>query len=220
MAVWKNTVPSKDELYESKRAALLREAAAAFNRRGFHATSLDEIAQNLGVTKAALYHYFPNKQTLLMACFEKAMDVAFDSLARARQQEATGRGRLRLTLALYLEQMLDELSACVVLMEENALTPPDHARMVQMRDRFEQALRDLVRDGIADGSIVACDPKLAMFTILGALNWIPKWFRHSGPWTATQTTAAVSDLFERMLSSAPAPALARDVGLMPLTTAK
>ena len=73
MVAWKNTVPGKDELYEAKREALLREAASAFNRQGFHATSLEDIAQRLGVTKAALYHYFPNKQTLLMACFRKAM---------------------------------------------------------------------------------------------------------------------------------------------------
>jgi len=212
MATWKNTALSRDALHEAKREALLREAAAAFNRQGFHATSLDDIARNLGVTKAALYHYFPNKNALLQACFDKAMAVAFGSLERARREGTSGRDKLRLTLSGYLEQMIDELNCCVVLMEEHALAPKDRARLVQDRDRFEHALRDLVREGIGDGSIVRCDPKLAVFAILGALNWVPKWFRESGPWSAPQLTEAFTELFDRALSSKPANTLTADVG--------
>ena len=212
MAAWRNTVPSRDELYETKREVLLREAAAAFNRHGFHATSLDDIAQNLGLTKAALYHYFPNKQTLLSACFARAMEVAFASLERARSEGGSGRDRLRRTLSYYLEQMIDELSCCVVLLEENALGPADHAALVCQRDVFERGLRGCVQDGIADGSIVPCDPKLAVFAMLGAINWIPKWFRHSGEWSSAALTAALMELFDRMLSTQPAAALARRVG--------
>jgi TetR/AcrR family transcriptional regulator len=214
MVAWKNTVPGKDELYEAKREALLREAASAFNRQGFHATSLEDIAQRLGVTKAALYHYFPNKQTLLMACFRKAMDVAFSSLERARREGANGREKVHLTLRFYLKQMIDELSCCVVLMEENALTPADRAELVIQRDRFEQALRRLLREGIADGSVVRCDPKLVVFAMMGALNWVPKWFRHSGSWSADQLTEALTALFDRMISSQPVGELAGDVGRM------
>jgi TetR/AcrR family transcriptional regulator len=212
MTTWKNTALSRDALHEAKREALLREAAAAFNRQGFHATSLDDIARNLGVTKAALYHYFPNKNALLQACFDKAMAVAFNSLESARRIGATGRDKLRLTLSGYLEQLIDELNCCVVLIEENALAPKERAKLVQDRDRFEHALRDLVREGIDDGSIVPCDPKLAIFAILGALNWVPKWFRESGPWSARQLTEAFTELFDRALSSAPVAALTTDLG--------
>jgi len=212
VAVWRNTIPSRDELYEAKREVLLREAASAFNRHGFHATSLDDIAQRLGLTKAALYHYFPSKQTLLSACFTRAMEVAFASLDRARGEGGTGRDTLRRTVSYYLEQMIDELSCCVVLLEENALRPADHAALVHQRDRFENALRGLVRDGIADGSIVTCDPKLVVFAMLGAINWIPKWFRHSGEWSAPQLTVALMELFDRMLSTNPSAALASAVG--------
>jgi TetR/AcrR family transcriptional regulator len=212
MTVWKNTALSRDALHEAKREALLREAAAAFNRRGFHATSLDDIARNLGVTKAALYHYFPNKNALLQACFEKAMAVAFASLEQARRKGTSGREKLRLTLSGYLEEMIDELNCCVVLMEEHALAPKDRAKLVQDRDRFEHALRDLVREGIRDGSIVPCDPKLAVFAILGALNWVPKWFRETGPWSALQLAESFTELFDRALSSKPASALTPDVG--------
>ncbi len=212
MTMWRNTVPSRDELYETKREVLLSAAAAAFNRNGFHATSLDDIARHLGLTKAALYHYFPNKQTLLCACFSQAMEVAFAALEHAQASGLDGRGKLILCLSRYVVRMIDELSCCVVLLEENALGPADHAKLVAQRDRFEHGLRAFVRDGIEDGSVVPCDPKLVIFAIMGAINWIPKWFRHSGEWKPAELTEALAGLFDRMLSTRPVKALTPQVG--------
>jgi TetR/AcrR family transcriptional regulator len=202
-----------------KRREVLREAAASFNFKGYHATSMNEIAASLGVTKAALYYYFPNKNSLLAACFEHAMDACFASLERARKEGRNGRERLVLTMSYYVAQLMNELNCCVVLMEEKALEPEDHAKLVRQRDRFERALRGFVRDGIEDGSIVPCDPKLAVFVILGAMNWVPKWFKPSGAWKSDQLNAALSQFFERLISSSPAAALARDVGELPTQAA-
>ncbi len=208
---WKSSSQARDEQHELKRNVLLREVAVAFNKYGFHGTSLDEVARNLGLTKATLYYYFPNKQALLRACFDRAMDAAFNSLAVARAKAADGRTRLRLALRGYLEEMVDELSCCVVLTEESALDPADRAAVVDRRDRFESELRDLVREGIKDGSIIPCDPKLAVFVILGAINWVPRWFHHDGPWGSKQIAEGMTQLLDRTLASAAPAALPRDV---------
>ena len=211
--------PTKEDVHGIKRLEVLREAAASFNAKGYHGTSLNEIAASLGVTKAALYHYFPNKNALLAACFEHAMEAAFASLERGRREGRNGRERLILTIAGYVEQLIDELNCCVVLMEEQALEPEDHAKLVRQRDRFERALRAMVKEGIEDGSIIPCDPKLAIFVLLGAMNWVPKWFKPSGAWKSDQLTLALSQLFERVISSSPAAALPRDVGELPTRAA-
>ena len=208
--------PTKQDVHGIKRQEVLREAAASFNFKGYHATSLNEIAASLGVTKAALYHYFPNKNSLLAACFEQAMDIAFASLERGRKQGKNGRDRLVLTISGYVSQLIDELNCCVVLMEEQALEPGDRGKLVRQRDKFERGLRALVREGIEDGSVVPCDPKLAIFVILGAMNWVPKWFKPSGAWTPEQLTVALCQIFERALSSTPAAVLPRDVGDLPV----
>jgi TetR/AcrR family transcriptional regulator len=204
--------PTRADVHGVKRREVLREAAAFFNSKGYHATSMTEIAHGLGVTKAALYHYFPNKNSLLAACFEQAMEAAFASLERGRKQGVNGRDRLVQTISCYVAHLLDELNCCVVLMEEQALEPADRAKLVRQRDRFERGLRALVREGIEDGSVVPCDPKLAIFVILGAMNWVTKWFKPSGAWTPAQLTVALGQIFERALSSAPAAMLPRDVG--------
>jgi TetR/AcrR family transcriptional regulator len=211
--------PTKADVHGIKRQEVLREAAASFNSKGYHGTSLNEIATSLGVTKAALYHYFPNKNAVLAACFEHAMEAAFASLERGRREGRNGRERLILTIAGYVEQLIDELNCCVVLMEEQALEPDDHAKLVRQRDRFERALRALVKEGIEDGSVVPCDPKLAIFVLLGAMNWVPKWFKPSGAWKSDQLTIALSQLFERVISSSPALALPRNVGELPTRAA-
>jgi TetR/AcrR family transcriptional regulator len=118
-------------------------------------------------------------------------------------------------MSYYVAELLNELNCCVVLMEEQALEPEDHAKLVRQRDRFERALRAFVREGIEDGSVVPCDPKLAIFVILGAMNWVPKWFKPSGVWKSDQLNAALAQMFERLISSSPVAAMARDVGELP-----
>ncbi|HTJ62393.1 MAG TPA: TetR/AcrR family transcriptional regulator [Alphaproteobacteria bacterium] len=210
-AAWGAVVPSRDELHEAKRIALLREAASAFTRKGFHAASLDDIAQRLGVTKAALYHYFPSKQALLRECFKRALDMGFAGLESARETGGNGRQKLHHALKFYLKEVIDELSCCVVLVEKDALLPEDYAELLEIRDRFEHELRDLVREGIADGSVVPCDPKLAVFTMLGAVHWVSKWFDPAKAWSAEGVAGGLTEMLDRMLSATPAPALATEV---------
>lgn len=204
---WKDSVPSEDEIRDAKRRALLREAARSFNRLGFHATSLDELAKKLGVTKAALYHYFPSKKALLRACFDEVIGVAFANLKQAIRSGTTGRDKLRMVFRGYLTDIINELSVAVVTVEDNTLSAEDRAAVVKERDRFENELRNLVREGIKDGSIVPCDPKLVVFTMLGAMNWVPRWFRHGGDWSEEQLANAMTEVFDRALSTQPASAL-------------
>ncbi|MGZ5235034.1 MAG: TetR family transcriptional regulator [Caldimonas sp.] len=210
MTAWKNVVPAASAQFDRKREVLLREAAASFNRRGYHGTSLAEIARKLGVTKAALYTYVPSKEELLFYCHDSAMDTAFESLRQARAEGGSGLRKLTATLRRYLEAMLGEEGGYVVLLEENAMKPLHVRAIVKRRDQFEEGLRELVAEGIADGSIVACNPKLAVFMALGALNWGRKWYRPNGTWTGPQIAFALTQMLERSLSSTPAAALVED----------
>lgn len=210
MAAWRDAVPVPSAQFDRKREVLLREAAASFNRRGYHGTSLTEIARKLGVTKAALYTYVPSKEELLYYCHDAAMDNAIESLHKAQATPGTGLQRLTLTLRHYLEMMLGQEGGYVVLLEENAMKPVHVRAIIKRRDQFEQGLRQFVVEGMADGSIVPCNPKLAVFMMLGALNWGRKWFRPNGSWSGTQIAHVLTEMLERSVSSRPARALTED----------
>ena len=87
---WSNVVVSRDEQFRLKRNALLREAARAFSGRGYHNTSLDDVAAVLGVTKAALYHYVRSKQEILFECHMLSLDLGDEALDYARRHGHTG----------------------------------------------------------------------------------------------------------------------------------
>jgi TetR/AcrR family transcriptional regulator len=214
---WGNALPSRAQQQAIKREALLRHAAAAFNRRGYHGASLDDIAGSLGVTRAALYRYVESKQELLYLCHSAAMDAAFTSLDRASQvdsngSEPNGLDKLCRALTGYLEDMIGDLGHGVALLEENALEGGRAAEIMGRRDQFERALRTVVRQGMADGSIVTCEPKLAVFALLGAINWVPKWYRPGGDWQSGQIARALVELITRSLAVEPVqPALPQDI---------
>jgi TetR/AcrR family transcriptional regulator len=199
---------------ERKRNALLCAAVTAFNRQGFHQTSLDEIGSKLGLTKAALYYYFPTKSALLAACFDRAMQVTVECLDRACAEGRQHREKLALFFQYYISTASSGLDGYFLLTEDFALDPEDLQRLVAQRDVVELRLRKLVEDGIEDGSIIECDPKLAVFLLLGAVNWIPKWFSNQGPWSNQQLAAGTMEMLDRMLSTTPTRALTRNIKSM------
>jgi TetR/AcrR family transcriptional regulator len=207
MARWANAVPSRAEQSDTKRKAIIREAAQVFNRRGSHGTTLDDVAERLGVTKTALYRYVDNKNDLLCACHEEAMEIANENLDIGERSGSNGLEKIQIAMTGYLRTMISDLGVPVLLLEENALEPASAVRIVRIRDAFEKRLRGLVELGVADGSIVATDPKLAVFMLLGAVHWVTKWFSPNGIWTADDATAALIELATRGLAANPAPTL-------------
>ncbi len=210
MLTWKSAVLDNNEQRDKKREALLREASVVFTRRGFHGSSLADIAENLGVTKAALYTYVQSKHELLFLCHSAAMDAAFESLQEALAQGTNGREKLTLTLRMYLEKIIGQQSFCAIILEEGTLTPKDTETIIGRRDLFEREMRKLVLEGIADGSIVQCNPRIAVFAMLGAVNWVLKWFSPDGKWNEKQLAFALIQLLERALSTQPIEALIED----------
>jgi TetR/AcrR family transcriptional regulator len=165
---------------------------------------MDDIAERLGVTKAALYRYVNNKHELIFESFNLAMDSSFASLDRADAEGRDGLEKLRIALRGYLADLIGKLGHPVVLLEENALMPEQSRVIIARRDAAERRYRGLIDEGIRDGSIAPCDPKLAVFALLGAVNWVPKWYRADGEWTGDQIVESLVLLITRGIAADPA----------------
>lgn len=219
MSTWKGAVPGADAQFVAKRQAILREAAATFNRKGYHGTSLTDIAQTLGVSKAALYTYVKSKDELLYFCHDVAMDAAQESVRLARAAGGPYLEQFCAVMRNYLRMILSNEACYVVLLEEQSLPADKVPLIVERRDRFEAELRGMIAAGIQDGSVAPCNPKLAVFAALGALNWVQKWYVSGGEWTGEQVAVALVQFIERMLSSRPVAALNVDPSLLQALTA-
>lgn len=197
---WKGATPSRDEQHRLKREAVVKAAARAFNRNGFHGTSLDQIAKELNVTKAALYYYIKNKGDILLECLRHAAAIGDAALDHGRNTGKTGREKLMLALDRYVDDMTKDVGGLALIGELKALPPKEQAAIIAARDKFDHALRDILQEGIRDGSIVPCDPKLAVFIMMGAINWLPRWFSPQGERTGSEIAAAFIALFENGLA--------------------
>lgn len=198
-SAWKNVAPSRDQLFQMKRTALLREAARAFSARGYHDTSLDDVAKALSVTKPALYYYVKNKQEILFECHMLSQDLGDVALAYARENGRNGRERIVMVCRKYVELITGEIGACAVLSEFAALTPKNRAIIGKRRDDFQKAFTEIIKEGIEDGSVRPVNTRMTVFFFMGAINWMTQWFRPDGELTGDTIAQQFADLLDHAI---------------------
>ncbi len=184
---------------EVKREAVIRAAAHAFNRKGYHNTSLDDIAAALDVTKPTVYYYVTSKEQLLFECFVAGVEQIRTAFRTVKDLEVSARERLNGVLRHYGEAVASEFGWCMVRAEEQDLPPAMSSHIKALKSEIDQGIRRLIRDGIQDGSIHPCDPKMTAFALAGALNWIAHWYRENQSMTAAEIAGAFVTLFENGL---------------------
>jgi len=164
-----------------KRVEILRSAAAAFRKRGYHGASVDRIARALRMTKGNLYYYFRDKEEILYFCHDYSVDILLRLLREVEEAGGPPEARLRRLIVGFVHMILDELHGTALTMDVQALSPRLLRKVVAKRDRFDRGLRRLIRDGMRSGAFAPGDPKLVSFAILGAINWITRWYDPKGP---------------------------------------
>jgi AcrR family transcriptional regulator len=184
---------------EVKREAVIRAAAHAFNLKGYHNTSLDDIAAALEVTKPTVYYYVSNKEQLLFECFVAGVEQIRAALREVRDQNIPARERLHAVLRHYAKTIASEFGWVMVRVEEQDLSPDMSSHIKAMKSEIDQGIRRLIREGIQDGSIHPCDPKMTAFALAGSLNWIAHWYRENRSMTAAQIAEAFITVFDNGL---------------------
>lgn len=178
----------------TKRDAVLREAARTFNEKGFHSTSLDELAERLHVTKPTLYYYFRSKEEILYECLLRGLGELEEVADAALIAEGSGRERFVGVMHGYAGIVLGDFGYTTVHIGQDPLSPQRRAQARRVERRVAHKLQSLIAAGIADGSIAPCDPKIMASTFAGALNWITRWYRPDGAMSAEEITAQCVNL--------------------------
>lgn len=179
---WKRARDPEKER-EIKREAVLRTAAQMFNEKGFHATSLDDVAERLQITKPTLYYYIKSKDDILFECVRKGLEMLQSAIKAVGQSGGSAEDKLVAAIRQYAEIVTMDFGMCVIRVGEDPLPLDSRKRLRHMKGAIDQEFRELIRQGIEEGSITPCDPKMAAFTIAGAVSWIGRWYRPDGPQT-------------------------------------
>jgi TetR/AcrR family transcriptional regulator len=190
---YRTAVPNADDKFAGKRVEILKCAAAAFRRRGYHGASVDEIATALEMTKGNLYYYFKNKEEILYACHDYSLNVILDLLEHIRTEPIQADEKLRKLITAFVHLIIDELHGTALTLDLQALSPALLKKVIARRDRFDRGLRAIIQEGIDQGLFAVDNPKLVAFAIMGAVNWIPKWFDPEGSATSEEIGRTFAD---------------------------
>jgi AcrR family transcriptional regulator len=166
---------------EVKRDAVLRTAAQMFNEKGFHATSLDEVAERLHITKPTLYYYVKNKDDILFQCVSRGLALLQDAIGAVGQSGGSARDKLFAAMRQYAEIVTMDFGMCLIRVGEDPLPLASREKLRNMKRALDLEFRQLIEEGIAEGSLAPCDPKMAAFAVAGALSWIGRWYSPDGP---------------------------------------
>jgi len=163
------------------RENILEAAAQVFRQKGFHGSSMQDIAEAVNLQKASLYHHVSSKQEILLALLDRALELLLERISTISNQNIPADEKLRQMIRAYLQILADntDLSA-VLLFEHRSLERKQHARHVPNRDKFEALWRNVLQEGVTARRFQCDDPALTTRAILGILNWTITWYRPSG----------------------------------------
>lgn len=170
------------------RAAFLDAATHCMNDRGYHGTSIRDIAAVTGTTTAAIYYHFASKQEILVALMDRALSTAFESTLEAVSTAADNPvDRLAAAMhawALFHAEHREE--ATIGATELRSLEPENRARVVEQRDRQESLFRELIEQGRDAGHFSVSEAHLAARALIAMGNSVATWYRPDGPLTPTE----------------------------------
>jgi len=176
----------REQQREAKRTAVLSTAAQLFNEKGFHATSLDDIAARLHVSKPTLYYYVKNKDEILIACVRRGLEMMHAGIEETRKAGGSAIAQLVACMRTYTRIVTMDFGMCVIRIADDELPPKSRKELRRLKSGIDMEFRRLVVAGVEEGSIAPCDPKMTAFLIAGALGWIGRWYQPGGEYEPEQ----------------------------------
>ncbi len=183
------------EVALQRRTEVLATAERLFAERGFHATSVRDIAQALNIKAGSLYAHIQAKEELLWASVSAAADRFFAAVEPIVESDVVPIEKLRRVIAAHVRVVTDSAaSASVYTTQWRHLTEPRRSEFAARRDAYEQMFRSLVRDCIREGTLADVDEKFATLLILSSINWVYQWYRPDGPMTPDEIARKLTNM--------------------------
>lgn len=167
---------------DNPRQRILDEAAKLFAEKGYETSSLSELASAMGVSKAAVYHYFETKQQIYDAIILDTLHGLVGTVREAVRQESGARDKLKHFMTAHARYFEANRYGFVVMLVgfSGMESPQFHAEAMVLRDGYERELRSIIEEGIASGVFGNVDVVMTGRAILSLLSWMVRWFKPDG----------------------------------------
>jgi AcrR family transcriptional regulator len=184
---------------DERRDEILRSLGLFLRENRLSSLTMQDIADQLNMTKGNLYYYFRSKQDIIYHGHLKSMERSLAALENVQQKGGSPTAQLRSLIESHIKGMLDDPCAAILMTGIEELAPTQRRRYIGLRDRFERGVRRIIEAGISCGEFRKVDVSLAGFAMLGSVNFVPKWYRPDGRLATTDIAKSFADLFTHAL---------------------
>ncbi len=182
---------------DGKRDAVLQTAVRMFLERSYGRTSMNDVATQLNITKPALYHYFRNKEEILVEIYRLGTDLIDEMLDAIEAEEKPGLDKVADFISGYIRIVSGDFGRAVIRLDDGELSRTGRKTVRERKREIDHRLRAMIDGGIGDGSVAPCDAKIAAFIVAGAIHGMASWYEPSGP----MKLAAITAQYVRILAA-------------------
>ena len=195
----------RDEVAALKRERTIEAAVELFYERGYENTTLEAVAERLGVTKPFIYTHFSAKSELLAEICSRGIASALRALDSVLALNLSPADKLAELGRRFITAVLEsQKHIAIFAREEKNLLPEDFRRINAMRRDFDRKFADLLAEGVKRGEFRIADPHLAALAIGGMVSWAYVWYRPNGRLTMAELAEEMSRLVLAMVQARPA----------------
>ncbi len=174
----------REERAAERRLNIVKVAVKLFSEKGYHDATVEEIARELKYTKGSIYYYISSKQDLLFQCHDMAMNLLLENIERIKTSGLPPDQMLKEVVRGHIETLMSEFNLITVTLGSDYELEEKYAEIIiKKRDQYESFISDIIRDGIKKGIFREVPVKVVINLIMGAANWIGRWYSEDGPMT-------------------------------------
>src|SRR5436190_11335848 len=179
------------------KKSVFEVAAEVFHRKGYDNTSMSDVAEAAGLTKAGLYHHVSSKESLLYTVLDSGLDLTESYVMKPLEAIPDPLERLKTMIDLHLRLVLEErnLEVTGLLHECKTLSTADRARINRRKKEYVRMTAKLIAEVTKKYDVKDVNPKLAAFALLGMLNWTYQWYKTTGPIPCDEIVASFQKIF-------------------------
>jgi len=178
-----------------RRREILDVAERLFWEKGFHAASMEDVADAIGLTKPAIYHYFRSKDDILLEIRQSIIDQMLELTEGVVEADGAAVDKLRDVLVAHTTMVLQRRRANKIYHEEAGSLPAGREREIRRAEAdYEAVVRNLYAQAVEEGDVRAVDVGVAVAVLLGAINWSYRWYRPRGRLRAPAMAELIVDI--------------------------
>lgn len=180
----------------NKYDEIARAAVTLFNQKGYHATSVQDIADEVGLQKGSLYHYITSKEELLLQIASRSINGFSKELEQICNLQERATERLRKAIHHHFTIVTGDLQMTTVLLREAfLLSDEQHVAIAAAMDQYTNLWVNIIQDGMNSEEFIKGDPRVSALFILGTCNWVYRWYRNDGPQSSKEMADTFCELY-------------------------